>query len=299
MAFHASEYERFQGQRSGAPAWWPVFKATITRGWSITWVRRITMGSMFLSLAIIFGLYTLYKVVPGWRELLRQFGQFAGNAGDDIPWTIDARFYAGLMNAFIYPVLLPLSVLFGQDLIASDIRTNALEAYFARPLTPVGYLLGRSLAFIGFLLSATLAPLLFVWGFDVVTAPDNHFSEVSMVPGGMSLALFCVALTLALVVQAVTSLSKSPTWTNLGLIAAFVMSPPLAHILHEITDNSAFLALSLPENILVICRHFMSLPIPKHSVLPLAEHALIAFGILAATSLAVLARRILRKGLVG
>ncbi|MDP6850417.1 MAG: hypothetical protein QF524_05725, partial [Planctomycetota bacterium] len=212
MAFRAAEYERFRGQKSNYPAWWPIFTATLYRGWKITWVRRICLGSLVSAFGLTLMFYSLYKVIPGWRELMQQVGHMI-DPEEKLPFQIDARFYAGILKLYIYPVLLPLSVLFGQDLISSDMRTRALEAYFARPLTPFAYLFGRTLAFLAFLLGATLLPLLWVWSFDVLTAPEGHFEWVAMVPKGILLSFGGVSVVLALLIQAVSSISKSSTWT--------------------------------------------------------------------------------------
>ena len=298
MAFRAAEYERFHGNRSSLPAWWPIFKATMHRGWKVTWVRRICLGALVSAFGLTLMFYMLYKVIPGWRELMQQFGQMV-DPEEKLPFKIDARFYAGILKLYIYPVLLPLSVLFGQDLISSDMRTRALEAYFARPLTPLTYLLGRTFAFLAFLLGATLLPLLWVWCFDVLTAPTGHFELVSMVPKGIFLSFGGVSLVLALLIQAVSSSSKSSTWTSMGLIVLFILSTPIAHILHELTDMAGFLALSIPESIGIIIYSALDLGEKIDSDHASPIQAIFLFAGIALLSLIILWRRILRKGVVG
>ncbi len=298
MAFKAPEYQRFTGELGKHPVWWPVCKASITRGWKVTWVRRICLGSLVSAFGLTLMFYLLYKVIPGWRELLEQFGRMV-DPNQEMPFTIDARFYGGLLNMFIYPVLLPLSVLFGQDLIAADMRTRALEAYFARPLSPFSYLLGRTLAFVAILLGATLIPLMWVWGFDVLTAPSGHYEEVKIVPKAMIFSFGWISLVLALAVQAISSVSKSAIWTSLSLGVIFVISAPIAHILHEITGNSSFLAISLPESIPVIVRDALELEQRTGGHQPTPEQASLIYMVIALISILVLWRRVLRKGLVG
>ena len=298
MAFRAPEYQRFEGKLGSHPAWFPIFKVSIQRGWKITWVRRLSLGSFAAAFGLTVMFYMLYKVLPGWRELLEQFGKMV-DPGETMPFRIDARFYSGLLNMFIYPVLLPLSVLFGQDLVASDMRTRALEAYFARPLTPLAYLFGRTLAFVVFLLGATLLPMMWVWCFDVMTSPDGHFAEISMVPKGMVIAFGLVSIVLALAVQAVSSVSRSATWTSLSLAIMFVVSSPVAHILHELTDKKAFLAISLPESIPVIVRAALDLPTGQFVSQPLVEHSVLMFALIAVVSVVTLWRQVIRKGVVG
>ena len=303
MAFRAAEYERFQGERSTLPAWWPVLKATVHRGWANTWVRRLTLGSGIFALVVTIVLYLLYKVMPEWRSLLQQFGEFAATTGaaEAEDFVVGENFYLGMLNLYTYPVLLPLAVLFGQDLVSADLRANSLEAYFSRPLTPLGYLLGRTFAYVGFLLAATWLPLMWIWGFDAISGPDGHYETIRKVPGSFFLALTGVALTLALVVQATTCLSRSSTWTTMGLVVLFLFSPAVAHILFEITGVHATLALSLPEDIHVLTRATLVLePLPAEQDSPTTAGAMIVFGCLSLISLIILHQKVLnKKGAIG
>ena len=151
MAFRASSYSRYTGVKSKRPAWVPVMFSTWGRGWKSKWVRRITTMSLLLAIALTLLLYALNVAIPDWRTIAQSLGEM-GVAGDR-SFQITNATYLGLLNLYIHPFLLPLSLLFGYDLIAGDLRTNALEAYFARPLTPWGYLFGRTAAYAGFLLA--------------------------------------------------------------------------------------------------------------------------------------------------
>ena len=99
------------------------------------------------------------------------------------------------------------------SIVAGDLKSNALEAYFSRPITPWSYLLGRTGAFTAYLLLVTLAPLLWIWTFDVMTGPDGHFDKISMVPLGMAAAMTLLALTVALFIQALATFTRSGTAT--------------------------------------------------------------------------------------
>jgi len=254
MAFRAAEYERYTGPRSKRPAWWPLLTATLQRGWSSRWVRRITWISLIQGFGLCVLAYVLNDVVPTWRELTERVGEMAG-AEDEIK--LDGRVYLWLLNMFVYPVLLPLALLFGYDLISKDLETNATEAYFARPITPASYLLGRTLAFVGFLLAATLGPMLMVWLADYATSEAEHFQEIAKVPLGITLALSFIAVVLALFVQAVSVLTKSGTWTNLIFVVIFLFGSAMASILYNMTDNLDMLSISLLHNVYVVCAYIM------------------------------------------
>ena len=250
MAFKAAEYERYGGERVRRPAWIPLFTLTVTRGWkSSKWVRWTTWSSLAGAAVMTIIFYIANSVMPEWRDLAGEVGRMAGEEG----WSLDRRFYLGVLSMYSYMVLLPLSLAFGYELVARDIESNSMESYFARPLTPLSYLLGRTAAFTAFLLAATLVPLTIIWGADLATAPEGRLEELGFVPFGFSWALALTGVSLALFSQAVTSITRSAIWTNLSFVVLFVFGHALAWILYELTDQKAMLALSFVQDVFVIC----------------------------------------------
>jgi len=253
MTFKAAEYERYTGPRSKMPAWMPLAELALSRGWKSKWVRRITTLSLMQGVGLMIMMYALNQVVPSWRELTQQVGVLAGGDSDD--FVIDAGIYLIFLFWFVYPVLLPLSLLFGYDLISKDIETNALDSYFARPITPLGYILGRSLAFVGFLMTATFGPMILVWISDWATSGDAHLELIAIVPFAMFWSLLLISVTLSLLVQAITTITKSGMWTNITFVFIFILMHILSKILYEITDLPEVQALSVLHNTGVVCEY--------------------------------------------
>lgn len=249
MAFTAPEYERYTGERSRRPAWIPLMTLTILRGWkSSKWVRLITIASLAIAAGMTIMFYVANSVLPEWRNLAPRVGRMAGQ--DD--WALDRDFYLVQLRIFVYPVLLPLALAFGYELVSSDIESNAVESYFSRPLTPLSYLCGRTAAFSVFLLGATLFPMLVVWLADVLTAPEGRFAEIGDVPLGFAMALIPTAVALALFAQAVTTVTRSAIWTNLVFVILLFFLHVLAWITYEITDRTGALAMSILQNVWVL-----------------------------------------------
>jgi hypothetical protein len=243
MAFRAAEYERFRDTRSRVPAWWPICTATWRRGWSSRWVRLITWGVLAMSFGLTAMFYFAYQVMPNWPSILRMVGEEGGlESGFPI------QFYEGLLVVFVYPVLLPLALLFGYDLVSKDLASNALETYFSRPVTPLVYVVGRTLAYVGFLLLVTLLPMLWIWLFDASTGPEGRFEEIRGVPLALAEALGLVSLVLALLVQALSSITRSGIWTNLAFVVLFVFSTATGNILYEESGRRIEVELS-PEEV--------------------------------------------------
>lgn len=255
MAFRAAEYERYKGGRTNRPSWLPIAYGTIQRGWKSKWVRRVSVLSLVLGFGLMVMMYMVNQVLPEWRSITEKAAQQAGN---NPAMKIDLKIYLILINAFVRPILLPLALLFGYDLIASDMRTNALEAYFSRPVTPIGYLTGRTLAFVSFLMLATFGPFFLVWLADVATAPnDAHFQTIAHVPFSLFFALLLISFMVALMVQAITSLTKSAIWSNLVFVVIFLFLSVMGVILFAITDKSEMLAFSLFNVTSVVCATFL------------------------------------------
>ena len=267
MAFKAAEYQRYSGPRSKIPAWVPLAGLALSRGWKSKWVRRITSLSLMLGAGMMIMMYTMNQILPGWRDLTQQVGAIAG--GDSGDWEIDAGVYLKLLRLFVYPVLLPLSLLFGYDLISKDIETNALDAYFSRPISPLSYIIGRSVAFIGFLMTATFGPMMLVWISDWATSNDAHFSQIAIVPFGMFWSLLLISVTLSLLVQAITTITRSGLWTNISFVFIFIVLSILANIIFAITMNPNALALSILHNTGVVCEYALN-EIPAKRALPSA-----------------------------
>lgn len=297
MAFRAAEYDRFTGERRKAPVWWPLFTATLRRGWSSKWVRRITFASMMMALSFTAMIYFAYQVIPDWRNLVQQFGGALQPGNEEV--VIDSHAYLGLLRMFVYPVLLPLSLVFGYDLVAADLRSNAFESYFSRSITPLTYLVGRTMAFVAFLMLVTFVPVMWIWTFDVSIGPDGHFSEVAAVPLGMGAALLTTAIMLALLMQAITSVTRSGIWTNLTFVAVFLFTAPLAGTMVGLTGNYDWLAVNPLHCIHVfsaVCMGTTDRLTPDTASPDLVTGIMV--GIVLASTL-VLWRTLKRRGVVG
>lgn len=258
MAFRAGSYTRYDGPRSTKPSWWPLLTATLRRGMRSVWVKRITGFSLLMALGMMMFFYALNRIYPEWRTLADEVGDRMVANDDDLK--VDARFYRALLAFFVYPILMPLSMIFGSELVASDLRTNALESYFSRPITPLGYILGRTLAYSGFLLAATLLPLLIVWCSDVMTAPAEHFHLVSHVPLGLAQSLILVSVVVALMVQAAATFTRNAYGANIALGVFFVFFQALGEGLRDSSKSDSMLALSFLHDVFVVCSSSLGIP---------------------------------------
>jgi len=298
MAFRATAYSKYEGPRLRRPAWVPLMSATLRRGWRSVWVKRVTVLSVMTAFGMMVFFYILNKMIPEWRSMTERVGEAINEDGG--AFRVDSRLYLGFLYVFVFPVLMPLSVLFGSELVASDLKTNALESYFSRPITPLGYIFGRTAAYAGFLLAATLLPLLLVWFSDVSTAPSSHLDVVGHVPFGLARALILVALSLSLLVQAAATVTRSAAGANIFLVVFFIFFGVLGQSLYHSTQNANFLAISFLGNVDAICTASLGVPqtVRGDQMAPagLAFAVMIGIGVI---SFLILWRQLRRRVLVG
>ncbi len=298
MAFRAAEYERYQGERNNRPAWVPISFGTIKRGWKSKWVRRLSMLSLVMGFGLMAMMYLVNQVIPEWRSVTEEAAHMASGGGG---FKVDTGFYLILTYVFVRPILLPLALLFGYDLIASDMRTNALEAYFSRPVTPLGYLAGRTFAFVSFLMLATFGPFLLVWLADVATAPDEaHYDLIRHVPFSLFAALLIISTTVALMVQAITSITRSATWSNLIFVVIFLFLSGMGAVLYEITDKPNMWAFSFFNDTKVVCATLLGVDLTDNHDYANASPAM-AFGVMigiSVVSFLIVMRGLRRRSLV-
>lgn len=288
MAWRAAEYDRYDGPRSRAPAWWPLWRATFQRGWSSKWIRLLTLGAFLPTLVMAVVFYVRYQVLPG-----------LGHLSDALDaYDVNPQWYLVLMQIQTYGWLLPMAVLLGSDLLAGDLKSNALEAYLSRPLSVTGYLLGRTVAFTAYLLVALFIPLLAIWCVDMAMAPDGHGAVVGSVPLGLAASCTFMALTVALMVQAIASLTASGMWTAMIFAGYFMVSSALGGGIAAATDIAAFKAIAFWESGWVIADRLLGAGqwTERH---PTFGTALGMYLGLAGLSLTVFVARVRRGGRIG
>jgi hypothetical protein len=98
---------------------------------------------------------------------------------------------------------------FSSDLIASDLRTNALPIYFSKPVTPATYLIGKWLVAVAFALTVTLVPnLLAIVAGVLLTDVSGQWDAALRLFGGIVAQGLLIAGLSSLVMLALSSLTR-------------------------------------------------------------------------------------------
>ncbi|MCA9001505.1 MAG: ABC transporter permease subunit, partial [Planctomycetes bacterium] len=144
---------------------------------------------------------------------------------------------------------------YGSRLIAEDRHQSANLLYFARPITPLRYILGKfgTAAAIGLL--TLLVPALLICGQAALSSPDWAFLKES--PGVILAVLWYGLLWMLVMSSLVLTISSFFKGRNMALVCSFV----LMFLLHgialpvaEATGNHKFALLSVLQNLQEISR---------------------------------------------
>lgn len=165
----------------------------------------------------------------------------------------------------------------GGGLIANDLRANALEIYFSRPITRIDYLLGKLMVLMSILLMLTLVPALILWLLDVVLASEAGFltRQLALLPRmvGASLVL---TLPPALLMLALSALARSARGAMILFAAVSLVTPVIGEKLASNLDDGRFELIDLTAAPLRLAAHLLGVDPaatigPMQLSVPLAE----------------------------
>jgi hypothetical protein len=153
-------------------------------------------------------------------------------------------FYA---NGFLTFMLIILSVFSGADLVSSDLKFKAFPLYFARPLSHLDYLAGKSAVVLFYLLSFTLLPGILLLLFKMLFTGSLAVSPLLLLAIVVFPLVECACL--ASLTMALSTLSPNTRFIQLAIFLVYIFSNNLAQILKAIFKSDYFFLLSLPANI--------------------------------------------------
>lgn len=146
-------------------------------------------------------------------------------------------FWELLDHASVAAVIFPAVV--GAGLLASDRRTGALQIYFSRPVSRIGYLTGKILAATTFVALTTAIPSLLIWfetlafGSSVNFTWQTWVAPFAIVGASAIYALWSVALVLSL-----SSVMSRPAFAGTVAIVIHMMLEGIGAILGHTLDKS-------------------------------------------------------------
>jgi ABC-type transport system involved in multi-copper enzyme maturation permease subunit len=208
---------------------------------------------------------------------------------------VSPRLWQSFLSMQISPLLLVLFVVMyaGSSSIATDLRTGAIVVYLSRPISRMGYVLGKFLPVLFSCLTITLLPGLGLLLFQILLVGDlSLLQEAPWLPLSIFAYSLWVAAYFSLVVLAISSLSRSARLAAAGFVLLTLGSHFFYRIASKLSFHDAPPALSLIEAATDVADFFFGASSDRFGV-PLLS--LLAMGTIMAASLFILDRRLRSK----
>src|SRR5439155_22947792 len=182
------------------------------------------------------------------------------------------------------------TVYVGAGLIASDRRANALQIYLSKPLTRVEYVFGKLAILMTWLLAVTWVPAIVLLVVQIAFAGNFNFftANIYLFPA-ITVFAFVQTVTIAMVMLALSSLSKSARYVGVLYAALLFFSQALFGVLRLVTGDTSLSWISVPYDLNQVGDAIFRLPLRYDTPWPVSLAVLITLVALAAF---VLERRV-------
>ncbi len=184
----------------------------------------------------------------------------------------------GLFLFLLWPqtfIVMLVASAIGANLIAQDIRSNALEIYLTKPITPLDYVLGKVSVVALFIMLTTFVPAMIV--FSVAAASWQGFLDVTwpVIPR-LFAACGLAAIVNSVVILGLSSLAKSGRYATVIWFAMGFITSASATFLTLFTERESWGFISYRNNFLYLIARIMDVDLsrfssvaqPEASVLP-------------------------------
>lgn len=233
MPIHDISYRHWHGEWTSHPyRWWVITRQGI---------QLLTKRKRFLVLMI---LSAIPFVVRGVMIYI------ATMVSTKMPFLkIDAKFFEDFLTQQMFFTFI-IAIYAGAGLIANDLKANALQIYFSKPITRRDYMIGKLGILVFFLALPTLVPGLLLFLLAVIFEPDLAFFQAHYwVPASIVGYSAVIVLTNALVIMTLSSLTRSRRFAGINFAAVFFFSQIFYGILSEILRTKKVAWLSLGNNL--------------------------------------------------
>jgi ABC-2 type transport system permease protein len=233
MPIYEQAYRKYEARQPlRAVRFWPITREAL---------RLILAKRAFLGLLIGAWLPFLFRVGQIWL-----FTQFP-DTGRILP--VDGRLFGEFLNQQVGLTII-LSVFGGAGLIANDLRTGAILVYLSRPLTRRDYVLGKLGVLMALNLSITLVPGLMLYLIALALAPGQFAKwELLWIAPAIVLHALLIALSVSLLVLAVSALSRSARVAGLCFVGLYIGLGLVSTVLVHIADRPEAHVLSLQDDL--------------------------------------------------
>ncbi len=221
--------------------WWPITRTGILLSFRKKQFKFFFAVSFIPAIAFLVGIYI--------SERLEDF-KFMFKGSEKFIAINPAYFKTYFTSDFLLFMMVMLLVFAGAGLIADDLKHNALQLYFSRPLGKKDYILGKAAVVFFFILILTLVPGLLFIIFKLIFAGSFQFLAeypwllLSVAAYSALLTLFFASYTLLL-----SALSKNRRYVTILIFGVYLFSDIIYGILFSIFHSPYVALVSLKGNL--------------------------------------------------
>ncbi len=227
--------------RDGRLSWRPITRLGLRLAFRKKGFKFLYFGAFLPAIVFLVGIY-ISERIGEFRYMIKGSSQL---------FEVNPAFFKTYYTSdFLFFMMVMLMVVGGAGLIADDLRYNALQLYFSRPLEKRDYLAGKASVLLVLLLSLTLVPGLAFVLFKLLFSGSFRF--IAAYPWILlSLAAYSVLVTafFCLYTLLLSSLSRNRRYVAILLFGVYFVSDILFNIFYGNFKNPAFALLSLKANL--------------------------------------------------
>lgn len=242
MTIREKGYLHWEGElKKRRLPWWALSWLGIRLAFKKKYFKFIIFTSFVPAVVFLAGIYI--------SERIEDF-QFMVGGSQKILEVNPRYFMTYFTSDFLLFMMVMIMVVSGAGLIADDLKYNALQLYFSRPLEKMDYLVGKAVIIYFFLLMLTLVPgivfilfkLLFAGNFKFITS--YPWLPLSVIFYSLLVATFFCCYTLFL-----SASSKHRRYVSILIFGLYIFSDILFGFFYENFKKPAFALLSLKANL--------------------------------------------------
>ena len=173
---------------------------------------------------------------------------------------VNAKFFFDFLMRQTFSIAL-ICIFGGSGLIANDLKNNALQLYFSKPLTRLDYLVGKFAIIMVLMAFLTTVPgiLLFMEN-SVISEGTTFIRENNWVLGSIVLHSFIITIPTGLLILALSSVTRNDRYTAISFIAILLGTLAFSEILENALKLKPAVFVSYWSNINMLGKRLFRLP---------------------------------------
>ncbi|MBN1271221.1 MAG: ABC transporter permease [Candidatus Aminicenantes bacterium] len=221
--------------------WWPITRLGISLTFKKKFFKFTFLVSLLPALIYLVGIYI--------AERIEDF-PFIESGQADFLKTNPGYFYSYFTQGSLLFIMIAILIFSGSGLISDDLKHNALQLYFSRPIKKSEYFLGKISTIFFFIFILTLVPgIVFLLMKFLFAGNFRFFVQYPWLPLSICAYSVIIAVFLGLYTLFLSSLSTNRRYVGILIFAVYFFTDILFGIFNSIFHNQYFVLFSIRWNL--------------------------------------------------